>query len=232
MTLKEEAAQKWFGYGKWSTPFWFIGMEQGGEEDKDHIGWEKAWKDLGGTELIDCRDHHRKMGERGNDRWHGQFARLQNTWGPLIKLLLSFKHPEKPVELQDAKEYQRTQWGSIEGETVVAEILGTRTQFLKKQNDLREMYKAHRTKIFKDKLLEFSPVFVVLYGRGYLNIHEQIIGQSFQMDDEEFAGFTWHGKTLCIHIKHPVAHGICGHQWIDLGKKIKSLVESRPAKDN
>jgi len=63
MTLTEDAAQKWFGYGKWSAPFWFVGMEQGGMDDNDHIGWEKAWQDLGGTELIDCREHHRKMGK-------------------------------------------------------------------------------------------------------------------------------------------------------------------------
>jgi hypothetical protein len=205
-------------------------MAQGGEDDTDHIGWEKAWKEMGGTELIDCREHHRKMGEWGNDRWHGPLSRLQNTWGPLIKLLLSFKHPKKTVELDDAKEYQRTQWGSSDGETVVAEVLGTRTQFLKKHNDLREIYKATRTKILKDRLYEFSPVFIVFYGRQYLHIHEQIIEQRFQMDDEDFAGFTWRGKTLCIHVKHPVAHGIYGHQWTDLGKEIKRRVENGPQK--
>ncbi|MHB1757343.1 MAG: hypothetical protein ACYCT9_07495 [Leptospirillum sp.] len=231
MTLKEEAAQKWFGYGQWSHPYWFIGMEQGGEDDKDHIGWEKAWKELGGSELIDCREHHQKMGERGNDRWHGPFSRLQNTWGPLIKLLLSFKHPEKTVELEVAKEYQRTQWGSNDGETVVAEVLGTRTQFLNKENDLREIYKAPRIKIFKDRLCEFSPLFVVFYGRGYLDIHEQIIGQRFQMDSQDFAGFTWIGKTLCIHVKHPVARGIRGQEWTELGKEIKKRVVNGPPKN-
>ncbi len=221
MTLKEEAAEKWFGYGTWSAPFWFIGMEQGGMDDDDHIGWENAWKDLGGTELIDCRTHHLNMGKEGNLRWHGPSSRLQNTWGPLIKLLLAFKNPDKPVDLSSAKEYQRTQWGFSQGETVVAEILGTRAQGLWEKNDLREVYRTNRIQIFKQRLKEHIPVFAVFYGRGNQHIHEQIVGQRFQMDEEEFAGFAWHGKTLCVHVKHPVAHGIFGHQWVELGKKIR-----------
>ena len=49
------AAQGWFGYGRWDAPYWFIGMEPGGEDD---LAWYETWLRLGGTELMDCRAHH------------------------------------------------------------------------------------------------------------------------------------------------------------------------------
>lgn len=52
---KTLAAESWYGYGPWDAPYWFIGMEPGG--DDTHASYE-AWEALGGHELIDCREHH------------------------------------------------------------------------------------------------------------------------------------------------------------------------------
>ena len=81
------------------------GEGTGGSEDDDHVGWEKVWHDLGEKELIDCRKHHQKMGQHGNALWHGPGARIQNTWGPPIRLLLSFKNP--PLS-QERRRYATT----------------------------------------------------------------------------------------------------------------------------
>jgi len=27
-----EMARSWFGYGRWSAPYWFVGMEPGGDD--------------------------------------------------------------------------------------------------------------------------------------------------------------------------------------------------------
>jgi hypothetical protein len=51
------AAEHWFGYGSWDAPYWFVGMEPGG--DDDHASYD-TWLALDPKMdgLIDCREHH------------------------------------------------------------------------------------------------------------------------------------------------------------------------------
>lgn len=46
-SVRDEAARKWFGYGRWDAPYWFVGMEPGGTEDASSY---ESWKRLGGGE--------------------------------------------------------------------------------------------------------------------------------------------------------------------------------------
>jgi len=48
--FKALAAEKWFGYGRWSAPYWFVGMEPGGA---DNPLVYSAWRDLGAPELLE-----------------------------------------------------------------------------------------------------------------------------------------------------------------------------------
>src|SRR5581483_2105840 len=89
---KDRAARSWFGYGEWSAPFWFIGMEPGG--DDDHASYE-SWERLGGGSLIDCKAHHDDSNAHQGSRithWHDAgVPPIQGTWGPLIRALLAYK---------------------------------------------------------------------------------------------------------------------------------------------
>lgn len=73
-------------YGRWGAPYWFIGPEQGQapEENDDHKPRVKAWLELGGGELTDCREFHVLIGEK---RWHRERPKLQSTWRSLLLLL-------------------------------------------------------------------------------------------------------------------------------------------------
>ena len=55
-----DMARQYFGHGNWNAKYWFIGPEPGqaaGEND-DLLRRAKAWRDLGGGELNDCREFH------------------------------------------------------------------------------------------------------------------------------------------------------------------------------
>ena len=89
---KALAAESWYGYGRWDAPYWFVGMEPGG--DDTHASYD-AWLDLSesksGDELIDCRQHHQwQLQKHGIDnpdwtQWHRERPpnKLQATWRPL-----------------------------------------------------------------------------------------------------------------------------------------------------
>jgi hypothetical protein len=37
-SYKALAAEQWFGYGRWAAPYWFVGMEPGGQDDA-RVSW-------------------------------------------------------------------------------------------------------------------------------------------------------------------------------------------------
>jgi hypothetical protein len=244
MDLFERAAEKWFGYGNWSAPYWFVGKEQGGNEDNDHVGWEKVWHDLGEKELIDCRNHHQKMGRHGNFRWHGQNARIQNTWVSLIRLLLSFKNPTTIPGDDAIRDYQKVRWGAQDGETVVAEIAGVRAKDVGHSNPWRNKYLMERIQVYRDRIREHSPDFVLFYGNvkvGNQDAYKMIVEEPFSElpglmvvrkagRETSFAQYAWSELTLAIHVMHPTAHGANRKDlWVELGVRMRKMIEEKHA---
>jgi hypothetical protein len=89
---KARAARSGLGYGRWEAPYWFVGMEPGGE-DAD-ASYETWWEQFGGAELIDCREHH--LASNSTD-WHrDNRPPTQRTWLRLIPLVLAYEG-EPPV---------------------------------------------------------------------------------------------------------------------------------------
>jgi hypothetical protein len=117
---RDEAARRWFGYGRWAAPYWFVGMEPGGTDE--HASYE-SWHGLGGHSLIDCREHHEDSNRRAKrtvTRWHHPVPPVQKTWGPLIQIVLAFEG--RASKRDDIATYQRDHWGRTSGNTAVLEI--------------------------------------------------------------------------------------------------------------
>lgn len=217
---KTLAAESWFGYGRWDAPYWFIGMEPGG--DDTHASYE-AWLALGGTELIDCREHHlwkrNTLGveDRKWTRWHdGDRPATQPTWRRLIQLLLAYKG--EPTDMHAVSQYQRMPWGSLSGETAVIEVAAGHSPRMSGLVPFRKQ----RISTIKRWMREESPTFAVMYGTSYREIYEKIAG-AFDAD-----GFAWFGETLCVLVQHPTA--VPGHPpqwWIDKGKQVRAVINAR-----
>ena len=208
------AARKWFGYGRWNSPYWFLGMEPGGTDD--HASYE-AWQSLGGTELIDCREHHLRS---GFSKWHqGDRPPTQATWRRLIQLLLGFKG--EFADLNSVRTYQKNPWGSIDGETAVLEVSALHARSLSEDVD-RNTYRDKRIATLGERLKEHRPRFVIMYGLGYRDIFEQVIGAPLRN------GHAWQGSSLCALVEHPTARpGKSPQWWIEKGKEIRSMIQGR-----
>jgi hypothetical protein len=115
VTATLRASHEWFGYGSWSAPYWFVGMEPGGEGDgASHESWER----LGAGVLIDCKAHHLDC---GFTRWHvGERPPTQPTWRRLIQLLLAYKGEE--TDLDAVARYQRDRLRASGDETAIIEL--------------------------------------------------------------------------------------------------------------
>jgi hypothetical protein len=227
MTLQADskllASQRWFGYGRWEAPYWFVGMEPGGTPDRTSYD---SWFRLGATELIDCKAHHldwNALAGREISRWHRPTKPpTQRTWLPLIQLLLAYLG--QPAGLENARYYQRDMWGMSHGETALIELSVLRATNLDVEVD-RERHRDYRINLIRTRMLEQQPRFVVFYGVSYREFYERIAGGLF-----DSAGFRWSGRTLCVLVAHPRARRrpLATQSWIDLGKRTSSIVNAGP----
>lgn len=74
-----------FGYGQWTAPIWFVGIEEAGGRTESEVERRLSlWNHRGSKELEDAPVFYPKS---GNDRWHGNKAELQATWKQLIRFI-------------------------------------------------------------------------------------------------------------------------------------------------
>ena len=209
---RDAAARRWFGYGRWDAPYWFIGMEPGGTDDDKSY---EVWRALGGGELIDCRKHHLCSGYTG---WH-EPARppTQPTWRRLIQTLLAFKG--EPTDMEAVSRYQRNEFGTEAGETAVIELSALNAPNLQTVVD-RTVHREARTEDLRRRLETYHPKFAIFYGTTYRTEYGKVAG-AFGTD-----GTTWFGNTLCVLVPHPTAPG--GPRpdyWPALGRAIRRRID-------
>jgi len=216
MSAAERAARGWFGYGSWGAPYWFVGMEPGGEGDgASHESWER----LGGGELIDCRAHHLDC---GFTRWHGaERPPTQPTWRRLVQLLLAYKGED--TSLDAVARFQRDRLGAVGDETAVIELSAHHAVNMGIEV-ARTQHRDDRTALIRRRLDENEPTLAVFYRRMYQSEYQRVAGAPFGPD-----GAVWRGRTLCVVTPHPVAQsGPPPPYWVSLGRGMRKAVDAGP----
>lgn len=208
-----DAAKCWYGYGRWDAPFWFIGPEPGmkRKEGDNLLARCEAWRDLGSTELLDCVDHHRAF---RHTIYHDRTMRMkkpvrdetmrpptQDTWRQLIRLLLAVKGER--TDNDAVGDFQCTEWGTVTGKTCVVELSALAANSFLVERD-RTIFRRERCEHLRIRLLENTPRFVLMYGVGARDAHEQIVDGSFDMKGD--VGYAWCGQSLCVLTPSPTSH--------------------------
>lgn len=163
-----------FGYGRWTAPIWFVGIEEAGGRTECEVERRLSlWNHRGSKELEDAPVFYP---ESGNNRWHGDEAELQTTWKQLIRLLLLSRNERDDKATMLA--YQREQLGALAGDTCLAELLplpspDTKTWNYRDWSDLphlisRQKYLTAmlrpRTDALQKKCAAIRPKVVIFYG--------------------------------------------------------------------
>lgn len=209
-----EMALRCYGHGRWSAPYWFVGPEQGQapEENDDLVPRVKAWLELGGGELTDCREFHALIGEK---RWHREQPRLQATWRPLLLLLMTFLG--KDTDRDTLRKYQRDEWGTLDGETCVIELSGLAARNFTVPRD-RESFRQERVAVIREKMLQHSPALVVMYGTSEAEHWTKIAGREFPKEN-----IVRIGSTIFACTPHPTSYGMTNEYWTSLGVTLRRL---------
>ncbi len=209
---RDDAARRWFGYGRWDAPYWFVGMEPGGTDDNTSYD---VWRALGGTELIDCQKHHLCS---GYTRWHGNDRPpTQSTWRRLIQALLAFKG--EPTDMDTVSRYQRNSFGSEHGETAVIELSALHAPNLQADVD-RIVHRDARVEDLRRRIETYQPRFSIFYGTTYRYEYARVAG-AFGAD-----GTAQLKDTLCVLVPHPTAPaGPAPAYWVALGRAIRCRLD-------
>jgi hypothetical protein len=231
-----EMARKSYGYGRWDSPYWFIGPEQGvGDHERSDLQRAlelrcKCWGELGGKELNDCREFHRCIGEM---RWHFKTPKvnLQPTWRPLLLLMMTFMG--RPTDKDCLRAYQRDRWGMLEGETCVIELSGLAAPNAGRALDT-SAFLEERIQAICQRMRTHRPELVIMYGREQMEswdaIARAVAGRTFPDNTETDLPKTnilVHACTaLCCtpHPSRPVRDGdryLGNEYWTRLGLKLR-----------
>lgn len=207
----DDMAAKWFGYGRWSAPYWFLGPEPGmGVDEGDNlIQRYHAWAKLGRSDLLDCAAHHAGFGFA---KWHGNQPPTQPTWRQLIRLLLAYQG--ESTDIASVREYQRSKWGAESGEVCVIELSGLAAHKMTTPRD-RKRYREERIQSLGDRIDRLQPSFVVCYGSRNHDDWQALAGGPF----DRF-GRRSRQRTIITTAKHPVG-GVTTDYWIQLGKGLR-----------
>jgi len=209
----DHMAEKFFGYGRWDAPFWFVGPEAGmGKDGNDSLAARyDSWKHLGCAPVVDCEEHHRGF---GFTKWHQHHPSTQPTWRQLIRLLLAYKGMNP--DLDDIRAYQRDFWGQTNGQTCVIELCGLAAPSMQTPQD-RTTLLSGRVERIREAALKITPEFIVMYGQGNRKEWEQIAGGKFDAN-----GVCRMGKTIAATALHPVTRGVGNEYWVKLGRLLRS----------
>ena len=214
----EAMARNFYGFGRWSAPYWFIGLEQGGG---DNASRAKAFKVLQSDGLCDCQNFHQEINVTD---WHSKSARLQKTWGRLIMLLAPFRGIAS--DKASLLSYQRQYWGRQASDTCVIELSGLSAAGLHIKVD-RKKYLTERIDTIRRKLNANNPRLVVMYGLTGTEHFEQIAECELLE-----GGIVQNRKTFFVLTQHPTRQisGNSDDAWRQLGTRAHarlSTIQSR-----
>ena len=166
--------ESFFGYGRWSAPIWFIGIEEaGGRNEREMEQRLAVWSSRGNNELEDAPTFYP---ESGNQGWHGECSSIQATWKQLIRMLL-LARSERDDD-RDILDYQRLYFGTATGDTCMAELLPLPSpdtaiwnygdwsdipQLKTPQTYHAEMF-VPRSAVLKKRCISYLPSVVIFYG--------------------------------------------------------------------
>jgi len=122
--------RNFWGYGNWNSPFWFMGLEEGGGHNLGLVNAKiNVFHNRGYTHrnLIDNRtfqvsdvgpEHANEANVFLGPRPNGRRVKLQNDWRPKMKILLGLLN--MPNDNESLRSFQQDHWGRVmaEGENL------------------------------------------------------------------------------------------------------------------
>ncbi|MEH1821042.1 MAG: hypothetical protein V7L31_18510 [Nostoc sp.] len=176
----EERVDTFYGYGNYKGNYWFIGMEERGEDFQDIEKRINIWSNRGRCEIDDVAEYHEAIGY-GASFQPGAKAKLDvPVWRSIIRIVLSAKGTEN-IHIKDVREYQTNELGRKDKETCLLELFTlpslsrkywiyneySQLPFLSTRKTYEDYCVETRINHIRQRIQEHQPKAVVFYGRAF-----------------------------------------------------------------
>ncbi len=230
--LLQSYVDRFYGYGAWEAPLWFIGMEEGGCGTLDEVERRlRNWETRGCMDLEDCCEYHIAMGV---EHFFGPKGRLQHTWGKLVRIFLSYV--DRPCDTDSVRRFQAQYFGSRScgfasleflplpspsiSDWIYSEIKGV--PYLASREKYKEEVVPRRGKELCRRIAFHKPKCVVIYGISYRNEWENILGKKFDRSDITDIMEAQFEESRIVLVAHPVSRGRTRLYWSGIGQYLKT----------
>lgn len=229
--LLKSRIKNFVGYGNLKSDIWFVALEEGCDGSAD--GLMRRFLRTNGKKIIDPRPH---------DRWFGDGASIQPTWGKLIRILLAIEHPKKRMpDKEQVRGFQIEKFGKRKANHAMLDLMPLPCRSLQSwhyaefgvghletRKSYERIYLNKRTELFQELIKKHGPKAVVFCGINQLHkAWRGIAGGKFKSVD---AGrgklhFKDGGRTRYFVIPHPAARQPHGNRyWHKIGLTIRRRV--------
>jgi hypothetical protein len=195
----------WLGYGSFAAPYWFIGLEPGGEYDPM---FARYWiTHLDSAAVFDPR----RDDCSGPNPWFLPTGHSQPTWAPLIETVLG-----RTGSAEDVLDYQLRRFGHEPpvGEIATLELSAFAAKGIASPSPHRFTFLEERVVEIRNALRLREPEFAVFYGTSQRAAYDKIV-DGFGTD-----GFKTVGRTICALVRHPAARGP-RNDWRAFGRELR-----------
>jgi hypothetical protein len=180
------------GYGNPKSPFWFIGMEEGGGNDSGQVEHRfKVWNQRGQNATEDLVEFQKEI---GITKWFvPPKPRLQATWKKLIRIYLSANGREAVPDVEAIRDFQvnrlgRRQISPKSPSPCLFELMPLPSPgldecpcywlaeqypgltFLNDRDDYTEKIRAKRIELLRQHIRRYQPAVVCFYGMDYFTL--------------------------------------------------------------
>jgi hypothetical protein len=215
-----------FGYGSWTAPIWFIGMEEGwGSTVAEVTRRLAAWERRGERELEELVEYHRAIGVT---RHLDDHAPLQPTWAKMIHVLLAAR--KLPSDVEAVRAFQMRNFGRDDGATCIVELLPLPSpnvrswlysewglEHLRDRKTYRQHLIPRRVASIRARVSSYRPTAVVFLGMSYLKHWQEIAGTPLNVRESVAVA---DGETIYIAALHPASRGTASSYFRAIGDLI------------
>lgn len=229
--LITDFAQTFYGYGNYSGPYWFVGMEEAGGDSFEEVERRLvAWSGRGQRELEDVASFHKAI---GHDELFQEHPPLQRTWSKLMRIILSAERDE--VDREKLREYQRDSLGRLEGQSCLIELFPlpspstahwmyaehSTLHHLASRKAYHEHYVKPRIEHIRESIKWHKPKAVIFYSTTFHDLWRCIVEPSYIFEERNGVLIAQGVGTTFFIIKHPVTRGITNAYFHNVGQMIK-----------
>lgn len=238
--------ERFYGYGRYDSPYWFIGIEEGGGGTIEDVNRRlNVWRARAKCELEDLVDYHLDI---GIDRYFTDPVRLQSTWNGIIRVYLADKagvDNGRITHSDEIRAYQREHLGRTRSGNNICllELFplpspGVNRWHYDEWTSLpmlgdRATYQAavapRRVKQLRERIANHKPGVVVCYGHSHKSHWIGLVDANPWMHEPDLGiYYIWYGQTLMVRMPHPVARRMSSERFAQIGRRIAALRHAGP----